>query len=163
MEFLKQKLKKNWLFFIIFIIVFVLDRVSKIYVIDFFLDKKIDTFYINSYLNFVLIWNTGMAFGILQSDSIFYHFLSILIFSIIIFLFIWLLISNCKYEKFSISLIIGGAIGNLYDRVIFNAVPDFIDLHYLDYHWFVFNVSDIIITIGVIVLLLKDMFLKKNV
>ena len=163
MEFLKQKLKKNWLFFIIFIIFFVLDRVSKIYVIDFFLDKKIDTFYINSYLNFVLIWNTGMAFGILQSDSIFYHFLSILIFSIIIFLFIWLLISNCKYEKFSISLIIGGAIGNLYDRVIFNAVPDFIDLHYLDYHWFVFNVSDIIITIGVIVLLLKDMFLKKNV
>jgi len=161
-EFLKQKLKKNWLFFIIFIIVFVLDRVSKIYVIDFFLDKKIDTFYINSYLNFVLIWNTGMAFGILQSDSIFYHFLSILIFSIIIFLFIWLLISNCKYEKFSISLIIGGAIGNLYDRVIFNAVPDFIDLHYLDYHWFVFNVSDIIITVGVVLLLLKDIFSKKN-
>ena len=104
-----------------------------------------------------------MAFGILQSDSIFYHFLSILIFSIIIFLFIWLLISNCKYEKFSISLIIGGAIGNLYDRVIFNAVPDFIDLHYLDYHWFVFNVSDIIITVGVVLLLLKDIFSKKNV
>ena len=163
MEYLKQKLKKNWLFFIIFIIVFVLDRVSKIYVIDFFLDQKIDTFYINPYLNLVLIWNTGMAFGILQSDSIFYHFLSVFIFCIIIFLFIWLIISISKFEKISISLILGGAIGNLYDRIVFNAVPDFIDFHYLDYHWFVFNVSDIIITVGVILLLLKDIFSKKNV
>lgn len=163
MESLKQKLKKNWLFFIIFIIVFVLDRVSKIYVIDFFLDQKIDTFYINPYLNLVLIWNTGMAFGILQSDSIFYHFLSVFIFCIIIFLFIWLIISISKFEKISISLILGGAIGNLYDRIVFNAVPDFIDFHYLDYHWFVFNVSDIIITVGVILLLLKDIFSKKNV
>ena len=104
-----------------------------------------------------------MAFGILQSDSIFYHFLSVFIFCIIIFLFIWLIISISKFEKISISLILGGAIGNLYDRIVFNAVPDFIDFHYLDYHWFVFNVSDIIITVGVILLLLKDIFSKKNV
>lgn len=163
MESLKQKLKKNWFFFIISIVIFFLDRVSKIYIIDFFLDQKIDTFYINPYLNFVLIWNTGMAFGVLQSDSIFYHFLSAFIFCIIIFLFIWLVSSISKFEKISISLILGGAIGNLYDRIVFNAVPDFIDLHYLDYHWFVFNVSDIIITVGVILLLLKDIFSKKNV
>lgn len=163
MESLKQKLKKNWFFFIISIVIFFLDRVSKIYIIDFFLDQKIDTFYINPYLNFVLIWNTGMAFGVLQSDSIFYHFLSTFIFCILIFLFIWLVSSISKFEKISISLILGGAIGNLYDRIVFNAVPDFIDLHYLDYHWFVFNVSDIIITVGVILLLLKDIFSKKNV
>ena len=163
MESLKQKLKKNWFFFVISIVIFFLDRVSKIYIIDFFLDQKIDTFYINPYLNFELIWNTGMAFGILQSDSIFYHFLSTFIFCIIIFLFIWLIISISNFEKISICLILGGAIGNLYDRIVFNAVPDFIDLHYLDYHWFVFNVSDIIITIGVILLLLKDIFSKKNV
>jgi len=162
-ESLKQKLKKNWFFFIISIVIFFLDRVSKIYIIDFFLDQKIDTFYINPYLNFVLIWNTGMAFGVLQSDSIFYHFLSTFIFCILIFLFIWLVSSISKFEKISISLILGGAIGNLYDRIVFNAVPDFIDLHYLDYHWFVFNVSDIIITVGVILLLLKDIFSKKNV
>ena len=163
MESLKQKLKKNWFFFIISIVIFFLDRVSKLYIIDFFLDQKIDTFYINPYLNFVLIWNTGMAFGVLQSDSIFYHFLSTFIFCILIFLFIWLVSSISKFEKISISLILGGAIGNLYDRIVFNAVPDFIDLHYLDYHWFVFNVSDIIITVGVILLLLKDIFSKKNV
>ena len=163
MESLKQKLKKNWFFFIISIVIFFLDRASKIYIIDFFLDQKIDTFYINSYLNFVLIWNSGMAFGILQSDGIFYYLLSAFIFCIIIFLFIWLIGSISKFEKISISLILGGAIGNLYDRIVFKAVPDFIDLHYLDYHWFVFNVSDIIITVGVILLLLKDIFSKKNV
>ena len=161
MESLKQRLKKNWFFFIISTVIFFSDRISKIYIIDFFLDQKIDTFYINSYLNFVLIWNSGMAFGILQSDSIFYHFLSAFIFSIIIFLFIWLITSNSKFEKASISLIIGGALGNFYDRVVFQSVPDFIDLHYLNFHWFVFNIADIIISMGIILLLLKN-FLKKN-
>ena len=80
MESLKQKVKKNWFFFIVSFVIFFLDRASKIYIIDFFLDQKIDTFYINSYLNFVLIWNSGMAFGILQSDGIFYYLLSAFIF-----------------------------------------------------------------------------------
>ena len=136
---------------------------TKIVVIDFFLKQKIESYYFNSFLNFSLIWNKGMAFGILESDSYLYQILSFLIICIIIFLFFWLIKTNDKFEKLSISLIIGGALGNFYDRVVVNAVPDFIDLLYQDFHWFVFNVSDIIITIGILFLLLKDLVLKKNV
>jgi len=153
--------KKNWFFFLVIIVAFLLDRVTKIYVIDFFLTQKIETHYLTSFINIVLIWNTGIAFGLLESDSNFYHFLSVLIFCLIAFLLIWLLMSQSKFEKISISLIVGGALGNFYDRVIYNAVPDFIDLHYLDFHWFVFNVSDIIVTLGIILLIMKDIVLKK--
>jgi len=153
--------KKNWFFFLVIIVAFLLDRVKKIYVIDFFLTQKIETHYLTSFINIVLIWNTGIAFGLLESDSNFYHFLSVLIFCLIAFLLIWLLMSQSKFEKISISLIVGGALGNFYDRVIYNAVPDFIDLHYLDFHWFVFNVSDIIVTLGIILLIMKDIVLKK--
>jgi len=155
--------KKNWFFFLIIITSFFIDRATKIYVIDFFLTQKIENYYLNSFINIVLIWNTGMAFGLMESDTNFYHFLSALIFCLIVFLLIWLLISKSKFEKISISLIVGGAFGNFYDRLTYNAVPDFIDLHYLDFHWFVFNVSDIIITSGIILLIFKDVVLKKNV
>ena len=160
---IKEKLKNSWLYLLIILICFFLDRMSKIVAIDFFLEQKIESYYFNSFLNFSLIWNKGMAFGILESDSYLYQILSFLIICIIIFLFFWLIKTNDKFEKFSVSLIIGGALGNFYDRIIFNAVPDFIDLHYKDFHWFVFNVSDIIITIGILFLLLKDLVLKKNV
>ena len=103
-----------------------------------------------------------MAFSLFETETIVYHLLSFLIISIIIFLFFWLFKSDIKFEKMSVSLIIGGALGNLYDRIIFRAVPDFIDLHYLDFHWFVFNVSDIIITLGILLLLINDLVSKKN-
>ena len=103
-----------------------------------------------------------MAFGILESDGYIYHFFSFLIFSVISFLIIWLLKSENSLERTSIALVIGGAFGNLFDRIIYKAVPDFIDLHYLDFHWFVFNVSDIIITTGILLLILNDLFSKKN-
>ena len=142
---------------------FSLDRISKIYAINFFLDQNIQSYYFNDFLNFVLIWNTGIAFGIFESENILYHSISVLIFIVICILIIWLIKSAQNFEKVSISLIIGGAFGNLFDRVVYNAVPDFIDIHYQDFHWFVFNVSDIVITFGVILLLLKDLFSKKNV
>ena len=102
-----------------------------------------------------------MAFGLFESESNTYHFISALIVVVIGFLIIWLFKSRILLEKGSLSLVIGGALGNLFDRIKFNAVPDFIDLHYRDFHWFVFNVSDIVITIGIILLLLSDI-LKKN-
>lgn len=142
---------------------FSLDRISKIYAINFFLDQNIQSYYFNDFLNFVLIWNTGIAFGIFESENILYHSISVLIFIVICILIIWLIKSAQNFEKVSISLIIGGAFGNLFDRVVYNAVPDFIDIHYHDFHWFVFNISDIVITFGVILLLLKDLFSKKNV
>ena len=162
MESVKQEIKRNWVFFVIIIIAFLADRLTKSYVIDFFLSYKLNSYYFNSFLNFILIWNSGMAFGILESDGYIYHFFSFLIFSVISFLIIWLLKSENSLERTSIALVIGGAFGNLFDRIIYKAVPDFIDLHYLDFHWFVFNVSDIIITTGILLLILNDLFSKKN-
>ena len=102
-----------------------------------------------------------MAFGLFSSESYIYQIISIIIFFVITCLIIWLYRSNSILEKTSLSLIIGGAFGNLFDRIKYNAVPDFIDMHYNNFHWFVFNVSDIIITIGILMLLLTDLF-KKN-
>ena len=161
-ESFKQGIKKNWIFFIIIIIAFLADRLTKSQVIDFFLSYKSDSYYFNSFLNFVLLWNTGMAFGILESDNYIYHAFSFLIFLVILFLMIWFFKSEGGLEKTSLALIIGGAFGNLFDRIKYNAVPDFIDFHYLDFHWFVFNVSDIIITIGILLLILNDLFSKND-
>ena len=162
MELAKDKLVKNWFFFIIIFLSFLIDRITKIYTIDFFLDYNSNVYYFNNYINFVLIWNDGMAFGLFGTEGIYYHILSFVIFLIILFLLYPLILAK-PYEKFAYSLVIGGGAGNLYDRVVFKAVPDFIDLHYLDFHWFVFNVSDILITFGIVMLLLKSLLSKKNV
>jgi len=140
---------------------FALDRVSKLYVMNFFLSYSGQSYYLFPFLNLNLIWNTGMAFGLFSSESYIYQIISIIIFFVITCLVIWLYRSNSILEKTSLSLIIGGAFGNLFDRIKYNAVPDFIDMHYNNFHWFVFNVSDIIITIGILMLLLTDLF-KKN-
>jgi len=155
-----ELIRKNWFFLASILSAFILDRLSKEYIINFFLNQKFESYYVNEFLNFVLVWNGGIAFGLFQTENILYHFLSFLIISLITFLFFWLFQSDSKFEKMSVSLIIGGALGNLYDRIIFRVVPDFIDLHYLDFHWFVFNVADVIITIGIVLLLFKDILIK---
>ena len=161
MESIKNKVKNNYIFVVIILLTFAIDRFSKEYIIDFFLNYKEQSFYLYPFLNLTLIWNTGMAFGLFESESNTYHFISALIVIVIGFLIIWFFKSVNLLEKSALSLVIGGALGNLFDRIKFNAVPDFIDLHYQDFHWFVFNVSDIVITIGIILLLLSDV-LKKN-
>jgi len=160
-ESIKDKLKNNYIFVIIIFSMFAIDRFSKEYVIDFFLSYQEQSYYLYPFFNLTLIWNTGIAFGLFESDSNTYHFISVLIVMIIGILIIWLFKSKIFIEKIALSLVTGGALGNLLDRIKFNAVPDFIDLHYRDFHWFVFNVSDIVITIGIILLFLID-FLKKN-
>ena len=144
--------KENVYFLLIIFTIFVLDRYSKIQIVQDFSDK---VFYLNNYINLDLMWNTGIGFGLLSSDSdLFYNIISALIAIVIFFLIIFALKSD-KFDKISFSIIIGGALGNFYDRLIFNAVPDFIDLHYGNFHWFTFNIADIFITIGVIIYLLK--------
>ena len=140
---------------------FVLDRASKEYVIKFFLSYQEPSYYLFPFLNLTLVWNSGMAFGLFESESNTYHIISAIIASVIIILIIWLYKSILLVEKIALSIVIGGALGNLFDRIKYNAVPDFIDMHYRDFHWFVFNVSDIVITIGIILLLVSDI-LKKN-
>ena len=150
-------IKENLYFLIIIVFIFTLDRYSKSHIISNFSDK---VFYVNDFINIDLIWNTGIGFGLLSSNSIlFYNFISGLIASVIIFLMIFAFRSD-KFDKINFSIIIGGAFGNFYDRIIFNAVPDFIDLHYRNLHWFTFNLADIFITLGIIAFILKGFFIK---
>ena len=151
--------KKN--FFIclpIFLLCFILDRVSKIYVINFFISNNYNDQYINSFINIVLIWNKGIAFGLLQSENIFYHLISFIILFIIIFLFYVVMKSKNLIELSCFSILIGGALGNFYDRIFYGSVPDFIDLHYKNFHWFTFNIADIFITLAIMAILFFDIF-----
>ena len=112
----------------------------------------------NNYINLDLVWNTGIGFGLFSSNSdIIYNLTSLLIIMVIICL-IYFLIYSEKYEKIIYSIIVGGALGNFYDRMFFKAVPDFIDLHYKNFHWFTFNLADIFITLGIIAFLFKEIF-----
>lgn len=160
-----MQLNKNILFSLLTILFcFLLDRLSKIYVIKFLIENNLKDYYINNFFNLTLIWNKGTAFGFFQSEALLYHFISFLIFIIIIYIFYLIFISKFLFERFFYSIILGGALGNFFDRIYYNAVPDFIDLHYKNYHWFTFNVSDILITIGIILLLMREInfFKLKN-
>ncbi len=162
-EKIVQLSKKFTLSFFIILICFILDRVSKVYVISLFTKTNFnDIIYVNSYLNFILLWNKGIAFGLLQSEQIFYHLITAIIFSVIFFICFLILKSEKKWEIIYFSMITGGALGNFVDRIYYNAVPDFIDLHYKEFHWFTFNVADMCITIGIIFYLIFDMFKFKN-
>ena len=151
--------KKENLFFLILILgIFFIDRATKNKILT---DYSTNTHFINNYLNIDLIWNTGIGFGIFSVSSILvYSFISFIIGSVILILSYFLIISQI-FDKLIYSLIIGGAIGNFYDRLIFNAVPDFIDLHYNEFHWFTFNFADIVITLGIILFFAKN-FCEKS-
>ncbi len=158
----KLNIKKlDVLSLILIIITFTIDRFSKSYVIDIIQSTGSEIF-VSNFLNLTLNWNTGIAFGLLSVNAnLLYHSISALILLIIIYL-IYLMVISEKIAKISISLIIGGALGNLYDRINYYAVPDFIDLHYKNFHWFTFNFADIFITFGVIILVLNEIFIGKN-
>ena len=150
--------KENLYFLTIIFLIFFLDRYFKNQVINNLSDHKL---YLNNFLNLDLTWNTGIGFGLLSTNStIIYSLITILI-GVIISLLIIMGLSLARFEKIVFSIIIGGAIGNLYDRVVFNAVPDFIDIHYKNFHWFTFNVADIFITIGIIIFLLITLLKKE--
>ena len=142
--------------FILFLI-YVSDRISKMYVI--YLDKQnIDSdIFESAYLNITLIWNKGIAFGLFSFDKIyFYNLLSATIAFVIVILLIMAL-KSVDFKRYSLFMIIGGALGNLHDRIFFSAVPDFIDFHVGEFHWFIFNVSDIFITLGVISMIILEL------
>ena len=149
--------KENFYFLILLLIIFSIDRFSKIKIIA---DYSDDIFFVNEFLNFDLVWNTGIGFGLLSfNSSLYYNLITLLIFAVILFL-IFIGLKSDKFDKTIFSVIIGGALGNFYDRITFKAVPDFIDLHYGNFHWFTFNIADIFITIGVICLIIKGFFIK---
>ena len=155
-------LSKNfYISFSIVALIYFLDRLSKIYIIQLDKNHLGSDIFSSAYLNIVLIWNEGIAFGLLSfKESYLYNIISLIIAIIIIVLVIKSL-KNQGFQRYSLLMIVGGAIGNLQDRIFFNAVPDFIDFHIGNFHWFIFNVSDIFITLGVLILILRE-FIFKN-
>jgi signal peptidase II len=155
--------KKNFYIYLFFVfLIFIFDRLSKIYVINETL-KNLDNFIFGStYLNIRLIWNEGIAFGLFSfDDKVLYHSISLLILFIILVI-IYMIIKSDGFKKFSLMLILGGALGNFYDRIVYGAVPDYIDFHVNGFHWFIFNIADIFISIGVFALIILEIFDNKN-
>ena len=137
-------------------LIYFLDRLTKIYVIQLDKNNFGSDIFNSAYLNIVLIWNKGIAFGLLSfNESYIYNIISLIIATIIIVLVIMSLKSQ-GFKRYSLLMIVGGALGNLHDRFFFNAVPDFIDFHIGNFHWFIFNVSDIFITLGVISMIVLE-------
>ena len=148
---------------IIILTIFFFDRLTKLYLINLQASGTDIDFYIFPFLNFYLIWNTGIGFGLASMEgSIYYHILTTIIVIINIGL-IFFLIKSKGIHVYLIALIIGGSLGNLFDRIYYYAVPDFIDLHLGDYHWFIFNVADIFITVGIIGLILTELLRKEKI
>ncbi len=146
---------------IIILVIFLLDRITKVYLLNLQENGTNVDFYINSFLNFYLVWNTGIGFGLASMETnIYYHILTSIIAMVNIGLIYFLIKSKAIYA-YLIALIIGGSLGNLFDRIYYYAVPDFIDLHIGNYHWFIFNIADIFITVGIIGLVLLE-FLNKE-
>jgi signal peptidase II len=149
--------RHNLLFLIIVIVTFSLDRISKFKIINNFNES---TYFINDFINFDLIWNIGIGFGLLSTSSSILYEIVTLVIGLVILILTYISITSDKFDKYTFAIVIGGALGNFYDRLIYNAVPDFIDLHYANFHWFTFNVADIFISLGIIFFIMKGYFVK---
>ena len=154
---LKNLSKNFYISLILIILIFILDRVSKVFVI-YLTDKNLVTEIFSSrFLNINLIWNEGIAFGFFSFNQEYLYNLLTLIILLVVCIVLVMIIKNEGYKKYALTMIFGGAIGNLYDRVFFKAVPDFIDFHIGEFHWFIFNVADIFISIGVFFMILLEL------
>ena len=154
---IKKILSKNFVInSLLVFLIFLFDRISKIYVIN--LDKKFfgSEIYSSKFLNIELYWNTGIAFGLFSfSENYLYNLLTFVIVTIIMIIIFMIAISK-DFKKYPLLMILGGALGNLVDRIFFKAVPDFIDFHIQNFHWFIFNVADIFISLGIIFMILLE-------
>ena len=146
----------------IILVIFFLDRISKIYILNIAETTGTVDIYINSFLNLILVWNTGIGFGLLSFEqTTIYNLITVLIIIINILIIYFILKSN-DFRSYFFLLILGGSLGNLFDRVYYYAVPDFIDINYNEYHWFIFNVADIFITLGIICLIFVELLNYKK-
>ena len=154
--------KKYVIFLIIALIIFLIDRLSKNYILNIVeVEGSVDIF-VNSYLNIFLVWNTGIGFGLLSFDkSLIYNLITSLIIAINL-LIIYMIITTNDIRSYFLVFVLGGSLGNLFDRLYYSAVPDFIDINYKEFHWFIFNVADIFITIGIICLIFAELMNYKK-
>jgi len=156
-------LKKYLLDFSLIILIFLIDRVSKLVIIGSPETYEQYGMSVTSFLNFNLIWNEGIAFGLFSFDKKLYYNLLTIFIILITIIIIWLMLKSKGFERFSFIMIIGGSLGNIFDRIFYSAVPDFIDIHINNFHWFIFNVADIFITLGIIFLIGIEIFNDKKV
>ena len=160
--FLNKIFKNYYLETVIILIIFFLDRISKLYVIH---QDKLNfnsEIYSSKFLNIHLIWNEGIAFGLFSfNEDYLYNFLTFLILMVIIFI-IFMIRKSDLLRKYSLLLVLGGALGNFFDRLIYKAVPDFIDFHVGNFHWFIFNVADIFITFGIFFMIIVELTSKNK-
>ena len=160
-----MKFIKNTIFlkFLIISIIFTLDRVSKTYIINLFNETQFDEIYLLSFINIYFIWNEGIAFGLLDfQNNLIYNFITCII-VVISLIILYLAFNNKNYVGYFFAIILGGSLGNLFDRIKYSAVPDFIDIHVGNYHWFIFNVADIFISLGIVCLIFVELFYNKKI
>jgi len=156
-------IKKNFFNFFFILGIFLTDRLSKYLIIEFDKTNVESEYTILPFLNFNLIWNEGIAFGLFSfADKSNYNILTIIIIFVTAIIF-WMIIKTKELEKLGFMMIFGGSLGNIFDRVYYSSVPDFIDIHFYNFHWFIFNVADIFISIGVMLLILLEIFVKKKI
>jgi len=155
-------IKKLSIYCLIVLVIFSFDRISKVLILNILEDKDKVDIYINSFLNFYLVWNKGIGFGLFSFDgSTAYNLITFIIF-VINGIIIYLVFIEKGIKVYFLLTILGGSLGNLFDRLYYNAVPDFIDLNYQGYHWFIFNVADIFITVGIICLIFAELLNYKS-
>ena len=151
-------LSKNfYISFLVVAVIYILDRLTKIFIIQLDKNSLGSDIFNSTYLDIILIWNKGIAFGLFSFNETYLYDILSLIISIIVIILVIMSLKSKGFKRYSLLMIVGGAIGNLHDRIFFNAVPDFIDFHVGNFHWFIFNVSDIFITLGVISMIVLEL------
>tara|TARA_B110000090_G_scaffold201118_1_gene242819 strand:+ start:816 stop:1304 length:489 start_codon:yes stop_codon:yes gene_type:complete len=152
----KTNFKKIFINSIIIFVIFLADRISKIYILKISELESSVNIYVTQYINFYLIWNKGIAFGLFSfNESLIYNLITLIIAAITIIILV-MIIKNVGFKRYSLLIVFGGSLGNLFDRIYYSAVPDFIDFHINNFHWFVFNIADIFITIGIVCLIFDE-------
>ena len=149
--------KKLSIYFLIVLVIFTLDRLSKLFILNILEDKDKVDIYINSFLNLYLVWNKGIGFGLFSFDDTKVYNLITSLILLINGIIIYLIFIEKGAKVYFLLTILGGSLGNFVDRLYYRAVPDFIDLNYQGYHWFIFNVADIFITLGIICLIFAEL------
>ena len=155
--------KKNIFYFFFILLIFLVDRISKVLIIRLSNTTENQEIIVSKFLSLNLIWNKGIAFGIFSFDEKFFYNILTMIIIIVTLVVFWLMVKAENLEKYGFMIIFSGSLGNVYDRLVYSSVPDFIDFHFNEIHWFIFNFADIFITIGVICLVYDEIFLEKKI
>ena len=154
--------KKTFIYFGIILFIFLADRISKLYILSILEDSGFVDININQFINFILVWNSGVGFGLFSFEQSTIYNLITLIIILINLIIIYLIIKTKDFSKYFYLIILGGSLGNLFDRIYYSSVPDFIDISYKGYHWFVFNIADIFISLGIICLIFAELLNYKK-